>query len=99
MRGGDLESGGNSKRASSTGEEIASAEAAGEKKMAVGEKFGVFIGRKRERAASAGEEASTVAFIGEREGVRLQREKKRAWWQRMKILGIQQARVRWDCWA
>ena len=99
MRGGDLESGGNSKRASSTGEEIASAEAAGEKKMAAVEKFGVFIGRKRECAASAGEEASTVAFIGEREGEQPRWEKKRAWWRRMKILGIQRARVRWDCWT
>jgi hypothetical protein len=49
VRGGDWESGGNSKRASSAGEEIASAEAAGEKKMAAVETFGVFIGRKRER--------------------------------------------------
>jgi len=81
VRGGDLESGGNSKRASSTGEEIASAEAAREKKMATGENFGVFIGRKRERVASTGEEASMVAFIGEREGVRPRREKKRAWWR------------------
>jgi hypothetical protein len=99
VRGGDWESGGNSKRASSAGEEIASAEAAGEKKMAAVETFGVFIGRKRERAVSAGEEASTVAFIGEREGARRRREKKQPWWRRMKILEIQQARVRWDCWA
>ena len=94
-----MESGGNSKRASSTGEEIASAEAAREKKMATGENFGVFIGRKRECAASAGEEASTVAFIGEREGAQRRREKKLAWWRRMKNLGIQRARVRWDCWT
>ena len=51
----------------------------------------VFIRRKREHAASAGEEASMVTFI-KRERERAvsvgPREKKRAWWRRMKFWGF-----------
>ena len=51
----------------------------------------VFNRRKREHAASAGEEASMAAFImRERERVTSvgPQEKKRAWWRRMKFWGF-----------